>query len=640
MDGSAATATNRRTLKFGLAASGACLIIAAVMVAAVATPLVLAATSPALEEFTQIAPLLDPFALEELVAPIALYPDELLGIALPASTYPLQIVQAARYLEAHKADPSLEPGKDWDDTIVALLNYPEVIALLNADLDWTWQLGEAVLNQQPDVIQAIERFRERALAAGNLESDEHKVVSRDNGVIEIRSAESDAIYVPYYEPAQMIYPQPVAAYYYYPTRYPVYYYPYPAGYPFYSGAFWGLTSAFTVGWYTNHLHVHHYGYRSHPYYGRHYYRPHFRRYPIRIRNSHHRNYRGDYWSAGRGYGHRPRNHHRRDTKVAHTRRGGAVMGGRAPMRAATTGSRRRISSDGSGRENGRADSRTAAANTGAFARATQRHSSVGARSDTRTRTGKTSITTRDRTDRRPERAENGLLGANTGAFANATRNRGSTTARHSDTRTRTGRTSAATRDRAGRAPGRAENGLLGANAGALANATHNRATTTSRRSDTRTRQRSAGQSAQRRTVARTKPTASGLNNRTTKRGANTKAIALATQRTKSSAAVQNTPREGAKKGTAPARKTANTEARTSRRVASTDGRRTTAGRNSTAKPTRRGRGVNTSSLMQSARGMSFRSNRQAGRSSRGGGYRSNRSAGGHTRGSRSLGRAH
>jgi len=419
MDRSAATAKKRRTLKFGLAASGTCLIIAAGMVATVATPLVLAATSPALEEPTQIAPLLDPSALEELVAPIALYPDELLGIALPASTYPLQIVQAARYLEAHKADPSLEPGKDWDDTIVALLNYPEVIALLNADLDWTWQLGEAVLNQQPDVVQAIERFRERALAAGNLESDEHKVVNRDNGVIEISSTESDAIYVPYYEPAQVIYPQPVAPYYYYPTRYPVYYYPYPAGYSFYSGAFWGLTSAFTVGLHTNHLRVHHYGYRSHPYYGRHYYRPHFRRHPIRIRNSHQRNYRGDYWSAGRGYGDRPRNHHRRDTSVARSRRGGAVMGGRAPTRAATTGSRRRISSDRPGRRSGRADSRTAAANTGAFARATQRRSSTTPRGDTRERTGRIPTARGDRAGRAPRRAENGLLGANTGAFCDA-----------------------------------------------------------------------------------------------------------------------------------------------------------------------------------------------------------------------------
>ena len=109
--------------------------------------------------------LLDSTALEELVGRVALYPDELLAIVLPASTYPLQIVQAARYLEAHESDPALEPSAEWDDSIIALLNYPEVIELLNTDLDWTWQLGEAVINQQADVVVAVEHFRERAHAA-------------------------------------------------------------------------------------------------------------------------------------------------------------------------------------------------------------------------------------------------------------------------------------------------------------------------------------------------------------------------------------------------------------------------------------------------------------------------------------------
>jgi hypothetical protein len=91
--------------------------------------------------------LLNSTALEELVGRVALYPDELIAIVLPASTYPLQIVQAARYLEAHESDPTLEPSAEWDDSIIALLNYPEAIELLNTDLDWTWQLGEAVINQ-------------------------------------------------------------------------------------------------------------------------------------------------------------------------------------------------------------------------------------------------------------------------------------------------------------------------------------------------------------------------------------------------------------------------------------------------------------------------------------------------------------
>src|SRR5688500_2861762 len=100
--------------------------------------------------------------LRELVGPIALYPDDLVAIVLPASTYPLQIVQAARFLEESKVDSSLKPNEDWDDSVVALLNYPEVIELLNEDLDWTYDLGTAVLNQRAAVLSAIQDFRDEA----------------------------------------------------------------------------------------------------------------------------------------------------------------------------------------------------------------------------------------------------------------------------------------------------------------------------------------------------------------------------------------------------------------------------------------------------------------------------------------------
>ncbi len=123
-------------------------------------------------------PLLSSVDLEELVGPIALYPDDLLAIVLPAAAYPLQIVDAARFLEALEDDPSLEPDPDWDDSVVALTNYPEVIELLNDDIDWTWRLGEAVVSQQADVVAAIETFRDRAYAAGNLKSDSYQNVSR------------------------------------------------------------------------------------------------------------------------------------------------------------------------------------------------------------------------------------------------------------------------------------------------------------------------------------------------------------------------------------------------------------------------------------------------------------------------------
>jgi hypothetical protein len=206
--------------------------------------------------------------LQELVGPIALYPDDLLAIVLPASAYPLQVVEAARFLEALESDPTLQPDADWDDSIVALINYPEVVALLNDDLDWTWRLGEAVVAQQTDVIAAVESFRDRAYAAGNLKSDEYQTVANDEGVIRISPAADDVIYVPYYEPERVVYYQPRPVYYYYPRPYPVYYYPYASNHYFDRGFFWGVTTAFSIGWYTDSLHVYHHSYRGHPYYGR------------------------------------------------------------------------------------------------------------------------------------------------------------------------------------------------------------------------------------------------------------------------------------------------------------------------------------------------------------------------------------
>ena len=137
-----------------------------------------------IEEFEEI-PTLSSGELEELVGPIALYPDDLLAVVLPASTFPLQVVEAARFLEALEDDPSLKPDEDWDDSIVALLNYPEIVALLNEDLDWTWRLGEAVVAQQSEVIAAVELFRDRAYAAGNLKSDDYQTVGHEGGAIQI-----------------------------------------------------------------------------------------------------------------------------------------------------------------------------------------------------------------------------------------------------------------------------------------------------------------------------------------------------------------------------------------------------------------------------------------------------------------------
>jgi len=262
--------------------------------------------------------------LQDLVGPIALYPDDLLAIVLPASTYPLEIVQAARFLELLETDSSLEPDDDWDESVVALLNYPDVIKMMNDDIDWTWRLGDAVISQQAEVIAAVEMFRDRAYAAGNLKSDDNQTVSVDEGVIEIVPVNEEIIYVPYYEPAEVVVYQPRPVYHYYPNPYPIYYYPYPAGYHFRSGYFWGVTTAFSIGWSNHYLNVYHPTYLGHPYYGRSYYSHYYRRPSISVYNTWYVNnnrysssnrYRdGDYWRPRNRAGARPaeprvRNYH-------------------------------------------------------------------------------------------------------------------------------------------------------------------------------------------------------------------------------------------------------------------------------------------------------------------------------------------
>ena len=209
--------------------------------------------------------------LEELVAPIALYPDDVLGIVLPASTFPLDIVRAARFLDELEEDPALQPDEAWDESVIALLNYPAILLMMNEDLDWTWALGEAVLTDESAVLDATQAFRRRAYVAGNLRSDDKQVVANSTGVIEIRPTDPKVVYIPAYEPREVVVYQPTPIYRYYPVSYPVYYYPYPSGYSFASNFFWGVTSYFSIGWHSNFLHVHHHSHRRHPYYLNSYY---------------------------------------------------------------------------------------------------------------------------------------------------------------------------------------------------------------------------------------------------------------------------------------------------------------------------------------------------------------------------------
>src|SRR5882672_5600943 len=234
--------------------------------------------------------------LEQLVGPIALYADDLIAIVLPASTYPLQVVQAARFLDARAKDSSLQPNEGWDDSVVALLNYPEVVKRMNDNLDWTYDLGEAVLNQRADVLDAVQKFRSRAYTSGNLRSDDKQVVANDASEITIKPANPQVIYVPYYEPERVVVYQSAPVYYYYPYAYPVYYYPYPVGYAFDSGFFWGVTTAFVIGWHSHYVNVYHCGFSGHPYYGHVYHDAFYVRNDIHVNVT--LNHTGGVWNPG------------------------------------------------------------------------------------------------------------------------------------------------------------------------------------------------------------------------------------------------------------------------------------------------------------------------------------------------------
>ncbi|MEE4238087.1 MAG: DUF3300 domain-containing protein, partial [Anderseniella sp.] len=110
--------------------------------------------------------------LEILVARIALYPDELVALISAASLYPLQIIEADRFLEQRKTKPDLQPKADWDGSVVSLLNYPEIVKMMSEDLDWTQAFGDALVNQQQDVLVAIQQLRERAVAQGVIKTDD------------------------------------------------------------------------------------------------------------------------------------------------------------------------------------------------------------------------------------------------------------------------------------------------------------------------------------------------------------------------------------------------------------------------------------------------------------------------------------
>ena len=162
--------------------------------------------------------------LEELVAPIALYPDALLAQVLMASTYPLDVVQASRWLkdnaelEGEALEEALE-GEPWDPSVKTLVFFPDVIARMNDNLDWTQDLGDAFLAQEADLMAAVQQLREDAQEAGNLASNEHQTVTTEESVIVVEPSEPEVVYVPTYDPSAVYGSDWQPTTNYYPTVY-------------------------------------------------------------------------------------------------------------------------------------------------------------------------------------------------------------------------------------------------------------------------------------------------------------------------------------------------------------------------------------------------------------------------------------
>lgn len=137
--------------------------------------------------------------LDDLLAPIALYPDPLLAQMLPAATFIDQIDLAARYVRQYGKSAQID-DQPWDVSVKALAHYSDVLFMMDQKYDWTVSLGQAYASQPQDVMDAIQRLRAEAQAAGNLASNPEQQVVNDGGVISIDPAEADMIYVPQYDP--------------------------------------------------------------------------------------------------------------------------------------------------------------------------------------------------------------------------------------------------------------------------------------------------------------------------------------------------------------------------------------------------------------------------------------------------------
>lgn len=187
--------------------------------------------------------------LDQLLAPVALYPDDLLTQLLMASTYPLEVVKANSWVKQNKElkgdalTKALEK-QEWDPSVKSLVNFPQVLQMMTDKIDWTQKIGDAFLAQQKDVLDTVQKLRKKAYDSGNLTSGKEQKVAVDNStqVIVIQPANPEVIYVPSYNPTV------VYGVWAYPAYPPYYVYPAPyAGAAFFTGVAVGVAWGYAWG---------------------------------------------------------------------------------------------------------------------------------------------------------------------------------------------------------------------------------------------------------------------------------------------------------------------------------------------------------------------------------------------------------
>jgi len=184
-----------------------------------------------------------PEQLQQLVAPIALYPDSLVAQILAASTFPEQVVEADRWVQANPDLKGEALGKavdqqPWDPSVKALAAFPAVLGNMDKNLSWTSSLGDAYYNQQPDVMDAVQVMRRRAQASGNLKATPQQNITTQDSNIDIEPASPDVVYVPAYNP-WLVYGDPIMAW---PG-----WYPYPG--IWFGGPYLSFGMGFPIGWF-------------------------------------------------------------------------------------------------------------------------------------------------------------------------------------------------------------------------------------------------------------------------------------------------------------------------------------------------------------------------------------------------------